>query len=653
MFTEYFGFTKNPFNLAADLSCFCLDSDRQELVDHIVTNLQTETKPIVLTGSIGIGKTLLIKYLQPKLPAHFDCIYLAESSITYSERIHAVISRLPKTLENGTKPLVILDNAHEIPLVDLQFLLVDTSSNSSFQLMLVGLTDLTNKLYSVDRDFFADKKSHSYRMIGLNDQQVKTYIKFRLNQAGYCEKTRGKLFSDGALRILTDLSQGIPHSINLLCGAALLIASFDNKNQVSTEIAQEATLSCLLPAEITEEKILASFNDSQLIQAKAPVISSKRSARFRRQGHQRIKNWKRIANIHYRLPMASAAISPSNTDLAKSRRKRLVNGVAVLGFSLCCLIGLQQLDGVKPGIQQGMVNSANNYQSVGNDQHQIAYSSIKGEVSKQMANLDLSQVTPKASMSAASDEKLIVASTETAKEVVNSEAPVTINEPLQQQVSPLQTQVATPVVTNSHKTIIDRKHLATVAVSSKELLVKLDKNHVKSLPKSKVEPIKVLAKNDLDFIPVPEKNPKFEHVSAKLIPELGSNPEKLTVQPVNAVLNSQEIAARDRAASRLNLYRLGIEYSVDSLMAAAQSGNVHVIRLLLASGISPNLKNSQGETALIKAASKGYKAAVKELLSAGAHANVKDHNGMTALMHANQNNRPDVKNLLLSHGAQG
>jgi type II secretory pathway predicted ATPase ExeA len=653
MFTEYFGFTKNPFNLAADLSCFCLDSDRQELVDNIVTNLHSDTKPIVLTGSIGIGKTLLVKYLQPKLPTHLECIYLAESSITYSERIHTLISTLPKILESGTKSLIILDNAHEIPLIDLQFLLADTLSQSSFQIMLVGLTDLTNKLYSIDRDFFADKKSHSYRMIGLTDQQVKAYIKFRLNQAGYCEKTKGKLFSDGALRILTDLSQGIPHSINLLCGAALLIASFDNKHQVSTEIAQEATLSCLLPAEITEEKILASFSDSQPMQAKAPVSLGKRSVRVRRQGHQRIKNWKRIVNIHYRFPVTSAVIPPSNTELVNSRRKRLKNGVAVLGFSLCCLIGLQQMDNVNPGIQPGMHNSANYSQLTSNNKNQIAFSSIKGEVAKQMASLDLSQVMPKPASRATSDEKLIVASAEASAKSVIPEIPAMENQPVQQQASPSQKQVATPVIADSHKAITDKKHLAVVAVNSHELLVKLEKNHAKPLPKPKVEPIKVLAKNDIDAIPVSEKNPKFEHVSAKMIPELISTPAKSTVQPINTVLDAQEIAARDRAASRLNLYRLGIEYNADALMAAAQSGNVHVLRLLLASGVSPNIKNSQGETALIKAASKGYKSAVKELLSAGAHPNIKDHNGLTALMHANQNNRLDVKSLLLSHGAQG
>jgi hypothetical protein len=84
-------------------------------------------------------------------------------------------------------------------------------------------------------------------------------------------------------------------------------------------------------------------------------------------------------------------------------------------------------------------------------------------------------------------------------------------------------------------------------------------------------------------------------------------------------IDAEEAAARDRAANRLSLDRLGIEFSPDSLVTAAEKGDLLATRLLIKGGIPYNIKNKQGKTALMVSAKNGHKHIVNELLKKRIH----------------------------------
>lgn len=84
--------------------------------------------------------------------------------------------------------------------------------------------------------------------------------------------------------------------------------------------------------------------------------------------------------------------------------------------------------------------------------------------------------------------------------------------------------------------------------------------------------------------------------------------------PLQPIIDAQEAAARDRAANHLNLSRLGIELSGDALVEAAEKGNLRTVRLLIASGVPANIKNSHGQTALMASTKNGHKHIIKLLL---------------------------------------
>lgn len=88
----------------------------------------------------------------------------------------------------------------------------------------------------------------------------------------------------------------------------------------------------------------------------------------------------------------------------------------------------------------------------------------------------------------------------------------------------------------------------------------------------------------------------------------------------------------------------------EPLLAAAYRGDVAAIKRLLAGGTDINLKNKNGDDALILAADYGHGEAIKILLEKGADVNAKYLGTESVLKLAGKNQ--EIINLLRAHGAK-
>jgi ankyrin repeat protein len=94
----------------------------------------------------------------------------------------------------------------------------------------------------------------------------------------------------------------------------------------------------------------------------------------------------------------------------------------------------------------------------------------------------------------------------------------------------------------------------------------------------------------------------------------------------------------------------------ESLLHAAQAGDVARVRTALAEGADPDARDADGATALMHAAHAGRLDAVRALIAGGADVNAKDARGWAALMKAAHNPEldrgfPDVVQALIDAGA--
>ncbi|HEV2763734.1 MAG TPA: ankyrin repeat domain-containing protein, partial [Pyrinomonadaceae bacterium] len=85
-------------------------------------------------------------------------------------------------------------------------------------------------------------------------------------------------------------------------------------------------------------------------------------------------------------------------------------------------------------------------------------------------------------------------------------------------------------------------------------------------------------------------------------------------------------------AARRELAMRGVPFKESVFVERAGAGDLTTVRLFLAAGMSPNVKNEDDETPLIVASRYNRPAVVAALLASGADVNAVDGERMTALM---------------------
>jgi hypothetical protein len=88
-----------------------------------------------------------------------------------------------------------------------------------------------------------------------------------------------------------------------------------------------------------------------------------------------------------------------------------------------------------------------------------------------------------------------------------------------------------------------------------------------------------------------------------------------------------------------------------ALHRAAAAGNLTALQARLNQGISPDVRNAEGRTALLEAVKAGHPQVVSALLAAGAGPSVASPSGRTPLIEAAENGRMQSAELLIKAGA--
>ncbi len=111
------------------------------------------------------------------------------------------------------------------------------------------------------------------------------------------------------------------------------------------------------------------------------------------------------------------------------------------------------------------------------------------------------------------------------------------------------------------------------------------------------------------------------------------------------------IRVSSRDAARAELAKNRLKYTPDAFVESAKNGNLTAVKLFLAAGMDPNVKDESENTAMIYAAGNGHTAVVEALLKAKARVNERNEGGYTALSWAASDGHKDVLRLLLESGA--
>ncbi len=260
MYKDFFGLKEYPFSLTPDPRFIVFAPSYNELLGGLYYGIEMAKGLIVLTGEVGTGKTMALRWLIRRLDSSVLAAYIHNPHLSVEEFYYYLtemldiknsnnktdlLMQMGELLEGrhrrGLRTLLIVDEAHELPdevLEEIRLLLnFESDSSKHLQIILTGQPELREKLKQQNLRQLKQRIALRCQMPALpNVDETRRYIRERLATAGCRE---AEIFSPDAIDLIFQCSQGIPRLINNLCDNALIAAFASNVDSVDREIIEE------------------------------------------------------------------------------------------------------------------------------------------------------------------------------------------------------------------------------------------------------------------------------------------------------------------------------------------------------------------------------------------------------------------------------
>jgi len=274
MYLDYFGLVSDPFALSPNPNLLFLSQSHEEAMAHLAYGLEQGEEIILLTGSIGMGKTLAVQCLENRISSKFHCIVVSSTNMEFRDLLKLILLDLSisitpnpdladlhiafkKMLQNehekGRNLLLIIDEAQNLSPDSLEsfrlLLSIAPSGNTNLNIVFAGQPGLNQLINLPELAQLRQRIRVHYHMEPLSKKEIKSYLNFRTNECGQ-EK---HLFKDNAIDAIFELSKGVPRLVNHLASQALLSAYVDEASVVVRKHLSEVEL----PGEVEDSKIVS------------------------------------------------------------------------------------------------------------------------------------------------------------------------------------------------------------------------------------------------------------------------------------------------------------------------------------------------------------------------------------------------------------
>jgi general secretion pathway protein A len=271
VYNSYFGFFESPFSVTPDPRFFYTNPTYLEVDASLRYGIRARKGFIVVTGEVGTGKTTLLRKLLRSFETTVRSVFIFNTHLSFPELLQVALHDLGlaskdlskvrmleelngyliKQLEEGHTVAMLIDEAQNLSaeaLEDLRLLSnLETDQQKLLQIVLMGQPELDAKLDQPALRQLRQRVVIHSRLGPLKNEEVSSYIDFRLRMAGYEGRA---LFHREAVQQIAFYSKGIPRLVNIICDNALLIAYAESRKIVSVDIIKQAARDLRIGSEV-------------------------------------------------------------------------------------------------------------------------------------------------------------------------------------------------------------------------------------------------------------------------------------------------------------------------------------------------------------------------------------------------------------------
>lgn len=267
MYTKYFGLTEIPFRITPDPRFLWYSEQHLEAKNKILYHITQSAGPIYLLADIGTGKTTIARRIVQELTANNqgNVVFVFAPKLTttnsflrfimdefevktersYAKSLKNFEQFLVEQKQKGVSPILLIDEAQNMTRDMLLLIqhLFNFSTNTEFliQIALFAQPDLQPKLDKLDS---LKSRLNIARLQPFDLKQTRKMLEFRWTVAGG-EKPP---FSEGAIKEIYRITNGVPRMIVKLANEALIRTAVDQHKQVSAEAVKAASIEIAVDA---------------------------------------------------------------------------------------------------------------------------------------------------------------------------------------------------------------------------------------------------------------------------------------------------------------------------------------------------------------------------------------------------------------------
>jgi len=242
---KYLGLDNEPFSTSPDPHFFYHSLSHNTALKRLEIAIRLRRGLCIILGDVGMGKTTLSRLLlqtfkdendfifhlilDPSFKSEFQFLLTLvkmfnitpdfKSTLDFKEALEKYLFQMG--VEENKTIVLLIDEGQKLTPENLEVLRTllnyETNEYKLLQLVIMAQVELLPRIKRIRN--FMDRVALKYTINPLDELETKEMIEFRLRQAGYIGYQ--SLFSDEAVRLIYDYSQGYPRKIAMICHDAL------------------------------------------------------------------------------------------------------------------------------------------------------------------------------------------------------------------------------------------------------------------------------------------------------------------------------------------------------------------------------------------------------------------------------------------------
>lgn len=260
---EVLGLKKEPFSTSPDPAFFYHSQEHTTCLKRLEISIRLRRGLSLILGDVGTGKTTLSRtlfqafngeedkfifnmILDPNFKSEYQFISNltkvfgiepeSRSTFDYSDAIEKYLFQ--KGVEENKTIVLLIDEGQKLSQPHLEILRTllnyETNEYKLLQLVIMAQMELLPRIKKIRN--FMDRVSLKYIINPLDENETRQMVLFRLQQAGL--DNNRQIFTDEAIKMIYEFSQGYPRKISLICHNCLERMIMLQKEIIDVEIVK-------------------------------------------------------------------------------------------------------------------------------------------------------------------------------------------------------------------------------------------------------------------------------------------------------------------------------------------------------------------------------------------------------------------------------